>query len=345
MVKDSKFTPLPYHNMKTLVFTHGGGRLGNQLINQINLLGFWSECSDEFNVVNLSFSRYAPEYYGSAEECWLGNVEVDRSLRAAFRLLGDGFDQAPGHKLKNFWNTLRCVSLHSIAALRSDAQSILAGSTVKRGVPGTQVEGLNLDDPSDLTLLRAQNLTMLAGWAVRSWRLVRKHRETIRNRVTPNRRYMQRAEQFVSRLRSGVDRVIGVLIRQSDYRTWNEGQYYFNTSQYAEWMNQIDQRMEGSNLFIVASEVPQPADAFEDVSSVFATGEAVGSGHYLESFAELALCDLVLTPPSTFSTLAAFVGDVPIVPLYRDVEKQGFEKLDHHLFDAIEHAHMNKSVK
>jgi len=330
---------------RLIVFTHGGGRLGNQIINQINLLSFWLENKGDFCVANLSFSRYAPEYFGDRDECFLGEVRLDASVNTILKLFGDGFDQSPGHKLKNFWNTLRCISLHGLASVRSDAQSILSGSTIKRGVPGRKVGSLNLDDASDLRLLQARNLTMLAGWGVRSWRLVRKHRETIRNRVTPNRRYMQSAEQFVSRLRSKADRVIGVLIRQSDYRTWNDGKYYFNTTQYAEWMNQIDQRMEGKNLFVIASEVSQPVDAFQDVPSVFATGEAVGDGHYLESFAELALCDLVMTPPSTFSTLAAFLGDVPIVPLYRDVEKHGFEKLDQHLFDAIEHNHMGKSVK
>jgi hypothetical protein len=237
------------------------------------------------------------------------------------------------------------MSLHGLASVRTDAQSILSGSTIKRGVPGKQIGSLNLDDSANLGLLQARNLTMLAGWGVRSWRLVRKHCEEIRHRIIPNRRYMERAEQFISKRRLEADRVVGVLIRQSDYTTWKDGKYYFSTSKYAKWINKIDQKMDGENVFVIASEVPQPEEAFEGLPCVFATGEAVGKRHYLESFAELSLCDLIVTPPSTFSTLAAFLGDVPIVPLYGEVDKKGFEKLEDHIFDAIEHRHMSMSVK
>jgi hypothetical protein len=38
--------------------------------------------------------------------------------------------------------------------------------------------------------------------------------------------------------------------------------------------------------------------------------------YYLRNIIRLSQCDCILSPPSTFSTLSAFVGQKPIIPLY-----------------------------
>ena len=77
----------------------------------------------------------------------------------------------------------------------------------------------------------------------------------------------------------------------------------------------------------------------------FATGEAVGPNHYLENLAELSICDAILTPPSTFSTVAAFLGNTPLVPLYSDVLDDGWTHLNEALLESLQHPEMNTSVK
>ncbi len=42
-----------------IIFTHGGGRLANQLTNFAHLFAFWSENKEEFDVINLAFGPYA----------------------------------------------------------------------------------------------------------------------------------------------------------------------------------------------------------------------------------------------------------------------------------------------
>ncbi len=78
----------------------------------------------------------------------------------------------------------------------------------------------------------------------------------------------------------------------------------------------------------------------------FATGIAVGKGHYLESMAELSQCDMIMTPPSTFGVWAAFLGDIPILPLCdpsQVVSKQNL--LYNNIFDAVFHPEMSVLVK
>jgi hypothetical protein len=40
-------------------------------------------------------------------------------------------------------------------------------------------------------------------------------------------------------------------------------------------------------------------------------------GHFVESMTELSLCDVIVSPPSTFAGWAAFLGQVPQLSLTR----------------------------
>jgi hypothetical protein len=62
--------------------------------------------------------------------------------------------------------------------------------------------------------------------------------------------------------------------------------------------------------------------------------------------AELSQCDMIMTPPSTFGVWAAFLGDIPILPLCdpsQVVSKQNL--LYNNIFDAVFHPEMSVLVK
>jgi hypothetical protein len=67
--------------------------------------------------------------------------------------------------------------------------------------------------------------------------------------------------------------------------------------------------------FILTADEPQNQKQFTD-NVHFSTGIAGGKGHYLESLAELAMCDMVMTSASTFGGWAAFWGNIPVIPLH-----------------------------
>lgn len=89
--------------------------------------------------------------------------------------------------------------------------------------------------------------------------------------------------------------------------------------------------------FVIASNEPQDESLFSDDIFNFTTGIAGGSGHYMESFTELSLCDEILMPPSTFSLFAAVLGACPVVPLHTDVESTGFERINEPITEARSH--------
>ena len=98
--------------------------------------------------------------------------------------------------------------------------------------------------------------------------------------------------------------------------------------------------------FIVASDEEQNPEDYQSFNYTFATGEKVGSGHYFENILELSRCDYIASVPSTFTAIAGFLGNTPILPL---TDAKVALSLDHlmydHIFDAIRHPDFSVSVK
>jgi hypothetical protein len=328
-----------------LIFTAGGGRLGNQLINYANLLAFSLEHS-EFDILNLAFSPYIAEYGNESLSHPSANSAIlDRPWNILVEFAGrelPEFDFLPYSQFR--W--LRSEVLHRVAEYRSDAQSIIAGSTHTRfPLTGNRYKSFDMAALDGVKQLRSHPISLVAGWNVRAWPLVDKHSEKIRSLLQPGEEHQAVAGKFVDSLRDEFDILIGALIRQGDYRNWSDGRYFFESSEYRNKLLKFVDEFPNKNVgILIASDEPQSEETFADDRFVFTTGIAGGDGHYVESFTELSLCDVVVTPPSTFSVSAAFLGDIPVVPLYKDAESKEREWLRSPLVDSVDHPEMSSSV-
>jgi hypothetical protein len=327
----------------TLVYTYGGGRFGNQLLNYINLLSFQFEYPD-FDVYDAAFLPYSDLY--DAEDMSLLSLDDPSGPieRAVGTFWGDGIGGRIGTCTPD---RVRLRALHWAAHGVPFAQSIIGGELcLGFDLPGQQYDVFTLSESSNLTTLRSRQTSIAAGWRVRCWPLVGNYRTEIQEHLQPEQRFMTPARRHVSGLVDQFDVVVGVLIRQDDYREWRDGRYFFTSKRYRTWLEQYSDHHPDERVgFLIASDEDQSRQLFEPDEYTFATGEAVGKNHFMESFAELSLCDIILTPPSTFSTAAAFLGDVPIVPLYDGVSDDGWERLDEPLLGSLDHHTMNDSIK
>ena len=103
----------------------------------------------------------------------------------------------------------------------------------------------------------------------------------------------------------GCDVLIGVHVRQGDYRT-HKPAFFHATERYVRLMRVLEAAFAGSRVaFLVCSDAPQPRDAFRSLRVRF------GTGHPAEDLFALAGCDYIAGPPSTFSQWASFHGRVP----------------------------------
>lgn len=330
-----------------LVFTHGGGRLANQLTNYAHLYAFWLEHRDRFDVINLAFSPYASLFSGS-EGDRIGTFP-DNLTRWSFvtRILSPF--------LSSRENNTRTISNQVMRVLHLSFGMMPWIQSIKKGVApnylpllfGKRISDLGFDDEASLTALKRTSATLLAGWPIRGWKTFEKHAGAIRSFFRTSSAYRGRAESFIRDVRTSRPVLIGVLMRQDDYRVWNNGVYFFPTQQYVEWMKQIMAMPFGRDaVFVIASDEQQDRSLFEGLPVRYTTGQKMGDGHFIESFTELSMCDYVLTPPSTFGIWAAFLGDVPIIPVYEKGQVISEDQfLRRNIFDAIRHPHMSVSIQ
>jgi hypothetical protein len=319
----------------TVIYTHGGGRLGNQILRFAHWMA-WTRAHPEVEVVNLAFWPYA-EYFAVWREhpgCVFpvrpGREDSLARSRAFLPPFLKGWserrDRLPRavHALGRWWPGRQAIRLN------------VAGE-----------ESLELDGVDFFQRVTETRVTTCSGWKIASWRLLAEQQADLREFFRPEPRHARCSTEFIARLRESHDVVAGLLIRQSDYRMWNDGRFFFSTEQYVMWVRQLLDLCGGRRVAVViASEVRQNSALFAGLPCHFATGNVEAGGHWFENWVELSLCDFVLSPPSTFSATAAFLGNVPLWPLVLAEQNLGFDQIiQDGMVGAARHPEFSCAVK
>src|SRR5204863_3233838 len=115
------------------------------------------------------------------------------------------------------------------------------------------------------------------------------------------------ADEAIAPLRRDAPVLIGVHIRQTDYRTWKGGKHFFTVERYAAWMRELAQQFPGVKVsFLVCSDEPRHEREFPGVTVGF------GTNHPIADLCALSKCDYLFGPQSTFSQWASFYGNTPL---------------------------------
>ena len=289
----------------TLVYTYGGGRFGNQFVRFLHWMAWAREHETRVRVVDLAFWPYAHLFSSWSQHpgCVypVASRAVDRLARIRLGLpdvLKRPIDknvrlQKAVHLLSHLWPPGLTISLDD-----------------------WQNESVDLNDPGFLDRVTRYPLVMFSGWRAASWQLVAKYQQELRRQFVPDPAASPLATGMVASLRARYDLLIGILIRQGDYREWIGGRFYFATAQYAAWVRQLQDLYPGRKLAVVlASDEHQDLTLFDGLPCYLSPGAVNRGGHWFESFAILSLCDMVMGPPSTFAATAAFVRGIPLLPL------------------------------
>lgn len=318
-----------------VIFTYGGGRFGNQVLRFLHWMAWAREHAAEVEVLNLAFWPFAPFF-----DAWRGNPGcVFPSADPRVNRLARWAGRVP--RLRRTWSGRQRVQ----RAVQSAGHWMPGWQAIDRDV--ARGERVDLDDPAVLAEVRRRRVTTCCGWEISSWRLIEKHGAALRGFFRPAAEFDAAAAAFVDKLRQRHDLLIGVFIRQSDYRVWNDGRFHFQTKRYAEWLRQLlalhpEQRV----AFVVASEEQQDPACLAGLPCYFASGSVNAGGHWFASWAELSRCDLIVTPPSTFSATAAFVGGIPLWPVVSaDQNMRPDQRIVDGITGAARHAEFRCAVK
>jgi hypothetical protein len=325
--------------MPTLVVFHGTrGRLGNRLMLQAHLMSFCLEHPPR-RLVNFNFVPYARLFEASRHNPWMIFPPGDRRHGALLRAVTSaGIVAANAHThLPPKWAYR--ISRH--------------GTRLTYRLLGARAELLEWGDgrhqdlgaPDFIDWADRFDWIVLGGYLFRGWRALETHQRAVRHFLRPRREYLEPAEALMTTLRSRYRTVIGVLVRRTDYAHWLDGRFLFELAQYRDWLLQLTRLFGPDAGLLLATDDPGTAALLEGLPAHLTSGAAGRGGHYMESVAALSMCDVVASPPSTFGAMAAFLGDVPIMPLHTVGQQLRAEDLmRRHLFDAVTHPEFGRAV-
>ena len=336
-----------------------GGRLGNQLIRFFHLLAWVKENNDSCQLINVNFWQYADlfDFWTSNPFCsYPGEISPNWINRALYRLASgkqissipepNAIDKTTGNE-QHATLRRRHHRLHRHLSRLPNIQSLTSESLVNGNDVVTEI--INLDSNHVRHSILDSPITFLGGWRIEAWESFYHQRTAIRSYFQVVRQYRSIANECIARARGTNDTtmLVGVLIRQDDYSGWAGGRYYFSTEKYAKFMRIVQDVFSNKNCsFLVVSDEKQFAQNFLGLNVSFGTGSATGPGHYIENLVELSFCDLILSPPSTFSVVAAYLGNVPILPITGDEKGLTEEHILHdNIFSARLDSHFSSSVK
>jgi hypothetical protein len=277
----------------TVMISSKAGRLGNRLFQAAYFMG--NALSQGYRLLNPSLGEYAYLFEGSARDPLCGYPESWRNVDPEFA------DQC-----REF--LFPCIHL----------LGLIAKSGIVPGVASIDIRGFDTKDDGDIDLngetfgeyLASGKMILPMGWKFSDYAALRKHREEITRYFTPVVSVRNTVEVLISKARAMGDLLVGVHIRQEDYRSWKNGIHFYETERYVKWMREVvASHPDTKVVFVVcASDVLDEA-LFRGISYLKGPCFPAGDLH------ALSLCDKIIGPPSTFSAWASYHGGVPLCVL------------------------------
>lgn len=144
-----------------------------------------------------------------------------------------------------------------------------------------------------------------------------KHLDQIRLIFTPEEPIVNAVNEIFDKIRIQFTLIIGVHIRYGDYRTFNNGQYFYTIPQYLAIMQSIKLLFPKKKIaFFIACNESIDLLSFTSINC-FTIPESTS----VKDLYGLSRCDYIIGPPSTFSGWASLIGNVPLYFIENSSEK------------------------
>jgi hypothetical protein len=268
--------------------------LGNRIVLFANLIAYAAEHG--YRVINFAFHSYATFFETTRRDIY---------CRYPIAPSQSWLDRIPGvagviRKTRIFYHLTRGISVlnekwpiygNRVVTLREQRGQLI----------------IQLETREVQAQIEEAQVVFVYGWIFRAPGAMRRQAEKIRAYFRPVEKYEGISAEAVGTLRQHAEVVIGVHIRQGDYRHWKKGRRFFTIPQYAAWMHELADQFPGKRVsFLVCSDEPRREDEFLGLPVGFGPGFPMGDLY------ALAKCDYILGPSSSFSQWASFYGDKPL---------------------------------
>jgi hypothetical protein len=245
-------------------------------------------------------------------------------MNPTFAEYGDSFtyfeknplSEIPQKKL--FWskgNTRTWLFPHLMRLLAFATEHLAFLRTRYEVVRAGQGKKFNLADQEFIEQCRNKTVFFLDGWPRLQVNYKANYANRLREIFTPLSKHRRVISAREKEGRQLGEILIGVHVRQGDYRFWENGKYFFESEMYVGVMDRVKSMFQDKQIsFFVASDEVQEKKLFDRHAVVFGGEDAI------EDMYTLAACDYIIAPPSTFSAWASFYGKTPRYTI-KEIEK------------------------
>ena len=154
-------------------------------------------------------------------------------------------------------------------------------------------------------------LGFVKGWdTMNDTRYLAQTKSELQQIFCPRQEIVDKAEAMIVEIRKEADIIVGVHIRHGDYKTFENGRYYYTLEEYHQMMLNIQNLYKDKHVaFFISSNEAFSTNIFSDCTCYRFGKES--SGDILDLHT-LSLCDRIVGPWSTYSRWASFIGEVPL---------------------------------
>ena len=272
---------------KTIVISKKTGRLGNRLQLYAHWIAFALE--KEVRLLNPAFAEYSFFFRGTADQR-LGKFPKDHGAVCPSEAFREWI----------YWSNRAAYKLAKPLAISKNSGIRVAKAQSSKFIQTDSLLNDFLQESWNILFTQGLHFYSPGEWFVR-------HGDKIRSFLEPLNVYQEKATQLVTKIKSQTDVLVGVHLRQTDYKEFVGGRFFYSLEQYLVKMLEIRDLYHPRRCsFLICSDVQWEGNPKQGLAYFSGPGTLVGD------LMALSKCDLILGPPSTFSGWAAWYGKVPI---------------------------------
>lgn len=168
-------------------------------------------------------------------------------------------------------------------------------------------------DLKNFVLKNKNKIIVPEGWGFRNHEGIKVHSKLIREIFSPTQKTLDNLKQFK---KVNDEILVGLHLRKGDYKEYLNGIYYYNDDDYLKIINHIEKLFQSVNFKIIIF-------SNDSINPIFLNKKHIksGPGEFIDDFFMLSRCDYIIGPPSTFSLVAAFLGNKKYFHLTNAIQK------------------------
>lgn len=281
---------------KAIIINHNGGELANQLWNYASIYAY---CLDRGRTLtNPSFYEYAS---------WFPNYRTNKIFWFFFVLPFYNYTKRKKVLKRKLWRKFYALFSWFISRTNSDA--------LITPLPGTPYYLPPTKTSDEIAKKEILPLLYFNGWLFRNPEGLKKYQKEIVQFFRPNNNILQKIDKITIPARSKFSHLVGVHIRQGDYRTWQSGKYYISQERTRVILDEYLENNKdkgGDTLFIITSDEKINPEIFKGLNIEISKGNAI------EDLFLLSKTDVIIGSNSTYGDFAAYYGNIPHIIMSND---------------------------